>query len=556
VGVNLPGPDIFISYNREDVATAQAYRDALAREGYDVWWDATLRSGETYDEVTEAALRAAKAVLVLWSPRSVASRWVRSEATIADRNKTLVPVTIEPCNRPVMFELTQTADLSHWQGEAGDPAWKAFLGDVHRMVGKDTSKPLPTPQPAASTDGISIVAVLPIISRGGAEDLTFLAEDLTEDITRELAQNSLLEVVASGRMAAWRGKSPDYDTIRKQLGARYLVESRLQRSGDTIRLAVQIVDAEASKTIGSKRFADEADRIDTAPEEFVAGIIAELGEEIHQIEMTRAMAKAGPWSGWEHFLRSWGLTRRASTDSTRRSIEEARQAVAKAPGLGVAHGQLSAALTSLLFVRGEEIDEPLRNEIRTHATLAMQLDGDNPIVLNFLVGTYAILGDHDAALRLARLGLELSPYNPYSYIWLGFAHMLVGNTADAIAAYEQEDRLTSHDSQRYQALSNLGRCLAIEGRLAEAEEALDRALALHPDYANTLKWKAIVAGQRGNEPAAMSTIRRLREAEPTTTIDQHVRQIQFYTRLADRLAEPVAILRRLWQETEGEAAHR
>jgi hypothetical protein len=50
---------------------------------------------------------------------------VRSEATIADRNKTLVPVTIEPCDRPVMFELMQTADLTHWQGDPGDPAWLA-----------------------------------------------------------------------------------------------------------------------------------------------------------------------------------------------------------------------------------------------------------------------------------------------------------------------------------------------------------------------------------------------------------------------------------------------
>ena len=67
-------PDIFLSYNREDAAVAQTYRDAFEREGFDVWWDATLRSGEAYDEVTEAALRGARAVVVLWSPRSVASR--------------------------------------------------------------------------------------------------------------------------------------------------------------------------------------------------------------------------------------------------------------------------------------------------------------------------------------------------------------------------------------------------------------------------------------------------------------------------------------------------
>ena len=58
-------PDIFLSYNREDSAVAKTFADAFAREGLEVWWDQTLKSGEAYDEVTEAALRDAKAVVVL-----------------------------------------------------------------------------------------------------------------------------------------------------------------------------------------------------------------------------------------------------------------------------------------------------------------------------------------------------------------------------------------------------------------------------------------------------------------------------------------------------------
>jgi hypothetical protein len=101
-----------------------------------VWWDATLNPGEAYGEVTEKALLEAKAVVVLWSTKSVASRWVRAEATQADRNKTLVPVMIEPCTRPIMFELTQTADLAGWKGDTNDPAWQAFLTGVRRFVDK------------------------------------------------------------------------------------------------------------------------------------------------------------------------------------------------------------------------------------------------------------------------------------------------------------------------------------------------------------------------------------------------------------------------------------
>ena len=80
-------PDIFLSYNREDQARATVFAEAFEAQGLDVWWDTALTPGEAYDQVTEKALKEAKAVVVLWSKKSVESRWVRAEATLADRNK-------------------------------------------------------------------------------------------------------------------------------------------------------------------------------------------------------------------------------------------------------------------------------------------------------------------------------------------------------------------------------------------------------------------------------------------------------------------------------------
>ena len=91
--------DIFISYNREDQEKAALFAHAFKAAGLDVWWDVSLRAGQVYDEVTENALRSARAVVVLWSPRSVVSRWVRAEATLAQRADTFVPCMIEPCEQ-------------------------------------------------------------------------------------------------------------------------------------------------------------------------------------------------------------------------------------------------------------------------------------------------------------------------------------------------------------------------------------------------------------------------------------------------------------------------
>src|SRR3954471_9078874 len=130
----VSGIDIFLSYSREDRSAARHIAESFGAEGLHVWWDAALQSGQTFDEVIEQRLKEAKAVVVLWSPRSVTSRWVRAEATLADRRNKLVPVIIEPCDRPIAFELTHTADLSDWGGDANDPRWQTFILDLHRLV--------------------------------------------------------------------------------------------------------------------------------------------------------------------------------------------------------------------------------------------------------------------------------------------------------------------------------------------------------------------------------------------------------------------------------------
>ncbi|WP_294124142.1 toll/interleukin-1 receptor domain-containing protein, partial [Sphingomonas sp.] len=147
----MSGPDIFISYSREERQAARHFAECFAQEGFAVWWDAALRSGETFDEVIERELRASRAVVVLWSPRSVASRWVRAEATLADRANKLVPVIIESCSLPIIFELTQAADLANWTGDTADTRWQTLVSDLRRLVEphKDDAHASPAPQPVA-----------------------------------------------------------------------------------------------------------------------------------------------------------------------------------------------------------------------------------------------------------------------------------------------------------------------------------------------------------------------------------------------------------------------
>lgn len=138
--------EVFLSYSRVDRPTAQIIAEALEAEGFSVWWDKILRAGQTYDEVTETMLRESHVVVVLWSQTSVKSTWVRAEATQGQRNCVLVPAMIEDAERPIMFELTQTADLMGWQGDRSDERWTGFVEDLKRALEK------PKPSVGAAKD--------------------------------------------------------------------------------------------------------------------------------------------------------------------------------------------------------------------------------------------------------------------------------------------------------------------------------------------------------------------------------------------------------------------
>ena len=108
--------DIFISYKREEQATARKLANALESEGWTVWWDPKLRAGEHFDDVIEKALNEAKCVIVMWSNLSVNSEYIKAEATEALEQKKLVPVKIENVSLPFRFKRVQTPSLLDWDG--------------------------------------------------------------------------------------------------------------------------------------------------------------------------------------------------------------------------------------------------------------------------------------------------------------------------------------------------------------------------------------------------------------------------------------------------------
>jgi formylglycine-generating enzyme required for sulfatase activity len=82
--------DVFISYSKTRAVEAEELASELGDLGYDVWWDTSLLPTGSFGAEIDRQLDAAKAVIVVWSPESVRSKWVRSEAAHGDRQEKLV----------------------------------------------------------------------------------------------------------------------------------------------------------------------------------------------------------------------------------------------------------------------------------------------------------------------------------------------------------------------------------------------------------------------------------------------------------------------------------
>lgn len=128
--------DVFISYKRDERQRAQGIATRLRALGLDVWLDAHIAAGRSFDAEIETALAAASAVLVLWTPGSVASEWVRNEASSAKGREVLVAIMLEPCELPIEFRAVQYEPLFERSFADDHPSWVKVVERIKDLAGK------------------------------------------------------------------------------------------------------------------------------------------------------------------------------------------------------------------------------------------------------------------------------------------------------------------------------------------------------------------------------------------------------------------------------------
>ena len=519
----MTAPDVFLSYNREDSDTARRFAEGLEREGFAVWWDQTLRSGEAYDEVTEAALKAAKAVVVLWSPRSVVSRWVRAEATIADRNKTLVPVMIEPCERPIMFELTQTAELGHWTGEAGDKAWRAFVGDVQRFVGAESPAPVasfppesakpPPPKPGERGEAPSL-AILPFANRSGLPEDEVFAIGMVEDVIDALSLNAAVNVLSSSATARFRsGAIPDLAAIGRELAVRYVLEGNVRRMGESLRMTTQLVEPESGRIVWTERFDRPLNELAAMQEELVVEVAGRLDASVNRLEIERLLKKPGDLTAWEAVTRALAAYTAYTPDALNYATGLSARAVSIDPNYGLAHAVL-ALTRSISYVFAVVIDANDVALIRDHAETAIKLDPNSALCLGYVSQTYSNIGEHRLALAYAERAVRKSPNASMPNAALGQALTLLNRTDEAVNAFDIACRYHIEIDLLQGLTGWKGIAFMRAGQWEDAECVEDSILSFDPTVNYALMHKAILCQRDGRTRDACAYVRNVREADP------------------------------------------
>jgi adenylate cyclase len=169
-----------------------------------------------------------------------------------------------------------------------------------RTLPEVTAKSAPAPEKSAPPR-LSLV-VLPFANIGGDPEQDYFVDGVTESLTTDLSRISGAFVIGRSTAFSYKGKSPDLRQIGRELNVRYVLEGSVQRSGNRMRVNVQLVETDTGSHIWAERFDKPVADLFDMQDEIVSRLANRLGQEIALAEAVRAERLANPDSMDHYFL--------------------------------------------------------------------------------------------------------------------------------------------------------------------------------------------------------------------------------------------------------------
>jgi len=479
--------DVFLSYKADNRSRLKPLVEALEADGLSVWWDAHIGGGDEWRETIERHLTSARCVIVAWSRASVgaAGRFVRDEATRAQRRGVYLPIRIDRVDPPLGFGETQALPLYGWKGDRTDLRYLAILAAVRARLGIDESTKSQSPPPTAfdrrtmlitaSAATLSIaglgawlwtrpgaaaansIAVLPFANLSDDPNQAYFSDGIAEELRSALSRIARLKVVA--RTSSEAVRDADAKTAAQKLGVENILTGSVRRTATTIRISAQLIDGRK----GLEQWSQVYDR----PVGDALQIQSEIAEHVaHSLSIALANS-AGD------FRLTGGTDSPEAQDLLLRSTKIRRLGDGE-PAFREALGLTEAALA---------LDPQYGDAWATKASL-----------LNYLAGTFARSAAEAQSLfaqseRAALTAIRIAPKSQKGYLALGNFYYFGLRPKAGLEQFEKMRALPSEDASN---LTSVAYALSETGKVEDALALVDQMIAVDPLNAEGFHAKAVI----------------------------------------------------------------
>jgi len=326
------------------------------------------------------------------------------------------------------------------------------------------------------------IAVLPFQNLSQNRENAFLATGMQDEIITQLAKIGSLKVISRRSTEQYGSKPKSVAGIARELGVAGILEGSVQKTGNSIRVNVQLIKAVTEAQLWAETYDRELIDMLKVQSDIAQQVATALSVRLTAAERARIDEKAtsNP-EAYSLYLKGTEVLRRPATGAVQ--MEEAlpffEQAIALDPHFALAHARLALAHSRIAAFYDPS---PMHKEKgRTEAEEALRLQpqlSEGHVSLGFYYGRVA--RDYDAALKQYELARRTAPNDVYVVYGIAHVQMRRGQYRAAIANWE---RATSLDPMNWQMFDGLGNALAAVGMLPAAERAKRRAQELVPGQA-------------------------------------------------------------------------
>ncbi len=481
--------DIFVSYSRQDRERVAPLVAALEAEGWAVWWDPEITPGQEFDSRIAAELDGASAVIVVWTPNSIESRWVKGEAREAADRGILVPVRFENARLPLDVRAIHTTEFDGWQGDRGQAAFQDLVRALNGLLKKSAVAPPDSP-PAGATDGgrqVSI-CVLPFANMSGDPEQEYFSDGISEDVITDLSKVSALAVTARNTAFAYKGRHVDVAQIARQLKVSHVLEGSVRKAGSRVRISAQLIDGATGNHVWAERYDRDLNDIFALQDEISQAIVGALKLRLLP-EEKKAIEKRGTSNAEAYKLYLMARQYLVTGNERHRPliIRLCERAVEIDPGYARAWALLAIGISNYRMLSMANVANGL-----DAANRALALD---PNLAEAHAARGRILADqsqYDAAMAEHSIALRLDPDSYDVNCAAARCYGGMRRYADAIRHFENAADLVAADFWAVGMTIQFHRAKGDPGSAARAArrtlERVESVIAAEPDNAVAMGW--------------------------------------------------------------------